>query len=394
MINKNFIFTNHANDRFEERFPHLVKEVELSSIVFCNKDEITRIHNTKAYKNLKKSKRSRFHYYKNDNNVYFLCEAKKQTNHSNSYANVVATVIDFTEENSSLIDDDFKMQMIQAEYRLIELNKRVLVNEKIKKKKKKKKNIIIKEIKTKKTYLNKKTTLLGKLERVVEKTNNCLLYKGYDIVLDFEKIQHGNIKYLHSCLTLITKSYGKVENFINLINEIDFDKNNKEQDLEHSLKVKKELISFGYEMIKENVDFDLSELKELKPFFTELVLDVLKTKVKGLSYFYSDDQNIEHNEYKKLFSYFMELHTSDDSFKTKELMNFMACFLFKHQRNIEIDYIYNSDPVINNKRLYVNLLHLNIINLNIEAPKDKKLITPILDFYNLIIKQNNNAKMN
>ena len=155
MINNKFIFTTHSFQKWDLRFPQLLRKHEISNLVYCNDEEIGYLKNSKSYKKIKKGKRQYFNFYKSKNDVFFITEAKYQ-NKRLGYANVVITVMDINEENRALSDAEFNKEMILADY---EMRNRVIptLTETKKKKTKKKKN-------KEQTFVHEKDSYMGLLE--------------------------------------------------------------------------------------------------------------------------------------------------------------------------------------------------------------------------------------
>lgn len=172
MTSNIFIYTEHAKERFEERFPLLNQTEEIKHTTRCNKDEISRLRATAAYRNTKTSKKAEILHFKTDQGVYFICERKIQKDEW--YANVIITVIDlYSEENEE--KDNFFEDMIRSEYELDQIGK-LSYQERFSKKKAVSQQESIYKFDKKSSY--------GKFERIIRTLNECPYFNDREYTMD------------------------------------------------------------------------------------------------------------------------------------------------------------------------------------------------------------------
>lgn len=362
MIKKRFIYTNHANERFELRFSYLDKKKETLNLSYCNKDEVTKMQSTKAYKNIKKSRRTKFNYYKSKNGVYFLCEVKPQNKEKTIFANVIVTVIDFLEDDSSFITDSFRKEMIEGAYRLEKASK--LTNhekkdnepKKTKKKKnKKKKNIEI---------VNEDGVYNNKTNKKFKKINNALKYKNIDFIIEPDHINKCDLLQVVEIIDIVTKLFGQLENYIEDfkgVNSLDYKSNTK---------FESDTFILGNELDNKIVNLKLKGIEGVSLLCEQLIKEALITKTEAIKYMYNKSMSINVND-------------------KKNIMKFISCVDYFGFESIkeEISII---DSLI--ESLEVNHNPLNVKSLKIVVPtktvkkksqKIESLISSIFSSYDL-----------
>ena len=128
-----FIFTDHADRRFNKRFAQLIKHNVIKTLKAVAKVTIPNVISTKSYmKNLNKSN---IHFFLSKEKIFFVCQEKKQRD--DSYAMIVITVFDDSDYQEQL---SFEEQMVEyylekkeekeKEMRLIQKKKKTRNNKK------------------------------------------------------------------------------------------------------------------------------------------------------------------------------------------------------------------------------------------------------------------------
>lgn len=360
MIKKRFIYTNHANERFELRFSNLDKKKETLELSYCNKNEVTKMQNSKAYKNIKKSRRAKFNYYKSKNGVYFLCEVKPQNKEQSIFANVIVTVIDFLEDDSSFITDDFRKEMIEGAYRLekasqLTNNDKKDVEPKKKKKKKKKKNIEI---------ANEDGAYSNKINKKFKKINNALQYKNIDFIIEPDHVKKCDLVQVIEIFDIVTKLFGQFENYIEsfkVVNSLD-DKSN--------IKFESDTFILGNELDNKIINFKLKGIEGVSLLVEQLIKEALITKTEAIKYMYNKSMSINVND-------------------KKNIMKFISCVDYFGFESIKEEI-----SIINSliESLEVNHNPLNVKSLKIVVPtktvkkksqKIESLISSIFSSYDL-----------
>lgn len=99
-----FIFTDHALQRFRERCNGFDKEKEVSTLKAIKKSSIPNLNSSPSFKRNKN--KSNIHFFSSFNNFYFVCEEKKQPDGSFSF--VIITILSketYIDEEASLMLD-------------------------------------------------------------------------------------------------------------------------------------------------------------------------------------------------------------------------------------------------------------------------------------------------
>jgi hypothetical protein len=224
MQNERFIFTIHANKRFDERFISLSKKDEVNSVISCDKSEVYKLRNSNAYKNTKASKKPKIFHFKSKNEMYLICERKLQKN--GSYAQVVITVIDLNndEEKQSLITEEFEKEMYLYEEVLKEADKLSHVDKDrlAKKEKKDKKKLLKKAKKTKSVKKKVKVEPLTFEETLLKKILNISKIGFFNyITLSFYHIEDDFLDLYDNQLNLIIKINSSTDSIISLYRKLD-----------------------------------------------------------------------------------------------------------------------------------------------------------------------------
>ena len=122
MINNNYIYTDHALERFNERFPLEDRDKALKKITYCNKIEVEHIKQSKSYREIKKGKKENIYFYKNEKKAFFICEVKTQKRNDNKVkelANVIITVFKEDELDKEEMKT-FYTRMAESERKLLD----------------------------------------------------------------------------------------------------------------------------------------------------------------------------------------------------------------------------------------------------------------------------------
>lgn len=263
MANNIFIFTDHAKERWEERFSELNQKKEMKTVTSCNNDEISHLRRTNAYKNTRSNKKVNIFHFKSKNGVFLVCEKKRQS--EGFYAQVVVTVIDLDEDEcSSSLTFDFRKEMLLGEQRLIEAGK-LSHNDRSKKEK---------NSNQQSPYKNKKGTLKGKLERAIAalKRSNDFEYLSSEIDhFDSTKI----FEYTAS-IKILTKIFSIHNSIIALSNKLDGDlTNNKFNNTLKELKAQLNALKNHTNNINESLFEEMNLNKGFESFYKKI--EVLKS---------------------------------------------------------------------------------------------------------------------
>tara|TARA_Y100000588_G_scaffold112523_1_gene123352 strand:+ start:1993 stop:3252 length:1260 start_codon:yes stop_codon:yes gene_type:complete len=401
MISQPFIFTDHANDRFKERFSNLKKTVEVKNLSHCNKKEVTGIKASKAHNEIKKSRRNKFYYYKSNNNVYFVCESKPQGKKDIYYANVVVTVVDFTEEDESKITDSFREQMLEGERRLFLADSRI-IGKAEKPKKKKKKKLPKEERKKMNNNINTKTlsgvvdelgyirklkkgkTIEEKMFYFVSKINNSLIFNGKDTLLKVEDFQNASLKKTIKTLEKFVYVVGAEENFENYTQDLDSLKENLKEKSQ-TTETKKAIgymKTLGNELKDCYFNMENIGFQKILDFFLEINASILNNKIRCIESLYSS-RPIPYEEYREFVSYAKCLFR----FSEYEIIKFhydkFIDLLSEYQLNTEFQHISTTKKETKYRRIFDNIQDLKFF-LNIDTTENKKKEN-ILNFYTIIL---------
>lgn len=74
MIPYEFVFSDHANKRFNQRFPGLVLSNEIKTLTPCKAKDLSFISGTLSYRRIKKSERHKYRFLVSDSGAYFICK--------------------------------------------------------------------------------------------------------------------------------------------------------------------------------------------------------------------------------------------------------------------------------------------------------------------------------
>lgn len=399
MISQPFIFTDHANDRFKERFSNLKKTIEIKNLSHCNKKEVTRIKASKAHNEIKKSRRSKFYYYKSNNNVYFVCESKPQGKKDVYYANVVVTVVDFTEEDESKITDSFREQMLEGERRLFLADSKIIGKaEKPKKKKKKKKKVLKEERNKMNNNINTKTlsgvvdelgyirklkkgkTIEEKMFYFVSKINNSLIFNGKDTLLKVEDFQNASLKKTIKTFEQFVYVVGAEENFENYTQDLEALKE-KSQTTE-TKKAIGYMKTLGNELKDCYFNMESVGFQKILAFFLEINASILNNKIRCIESLYSS-KPIPYEEYREFISYAKCL----SRFSEYEIIKFnydkFINLLSEYQLNTEFQHISTTKKETKYRRIVDNIQDLKFF-LDIDTTENKKTEN-ILNFYRIVL---------
>tara|TARA_Y100001960_G_scaffold194919_1_gene204091 strand:- start:51154 stop:52413 length:1260 start_codon:yes stop_codon:yes gene_type:complete len=401
MISQPFIFTDHANDRFKERFSNLKKTVEVKNLSYCNKKEVTRIKASKAHNEIKKSRRHKFYYYKSNNNVYFVCESKPQGKKDVYYANVVVTVVDFTEEDESKITDSFREQMLEGERRLFLADSRI-IGKAEKPKKKKKKKVPKEERKKMNNNINTKTlngvvdelgyirklkkgkTIEEKMFYFVSKINNSLIFNGKDTLLKVEDFQKASLKKTIKTFEQFVYVIGAEENFENYTQDLD----SLKEDLKEKSQTTETKKAIGYMKTLGNelkdcyFNMEIVGFQKILDFFLEINASILNNKIRCIESLYSS-KPIPYEEYREFVSYAKYLFRFSEYEVIKFHYDKFIYLLIEYQLNTEFQHISTTKKETKYHRVANNIQDLRFF-LNINSTENKKKEN-ILNFYKIIL---------
>jgi hypothetical protein len=405
MINQPFIFTDHANDRFKERFSNLKKTVEIKNLSYCNKKEVTRIKASKAHNEIKKSRRSKFYYYKSNNNVYFVCESKPQGKKDVYYANVVVTVVDFTEEDESKITDSFREQMLEGERRLFLADSRIIgkAEEPKKKKKKKKKKKVSKEERKKiNNNINTKTVngvvdefgYTRKLKKgktteeqmfyFVSKINNSLIFNGKETRLKVEDFENTSLKKTIKTFEQFVYVVGAEENFENYTQDLDALKENLKEKSQ-TTETKKAIgymKTLGNELKDCYFNMESIGFQKILSFFLEINASILNNKIRCIESLYSS-KPIPYEEYREFVSYAKCLSRFSEQEIIKCHYDKFIDLLSEYQLNTEFKHISTTKKETKYRRIVDNIQDLKFF-LDIDIAENEKTKN-ILNFYRIVL---------
>lgn len=118
---KPYVMTEHAKERKKEFFPRVNLVKDFDTVTSCTSDEIYQLKNTKAYKQVKESKKSSICFFKTKMGMYLVVD--KKPNGIERTINFIITIIDLKKNEVSFIDNDFKKVAIKSAYELEQQNK-------------------------------------------------------------------------------------------------------------------------------------------------------------------------------------------------------------------------------------------------------------------------------
>ena len=369
MIDKPFIFTNHSQKNWKIRFNELNFEDEIKTVVNCTKNETHSLKNTPSFKKIKKDKRSNFKFYKTLNDVYIISELKFQER-TNDFANVMVTVIDILNEDSSKVTYDFKRQMIIADY---ELKQRSLQND-----------IRLKElnelkVSTEKSSKPKKESVvkLRKDEEVNEKINKVIeSLNESEFLLDIIKFENlietdNSSVFILDMLKNFRKSLNKYKTLLDFIEDETSNKPSPElhttfNSLEKSLSNLFSVVDLGDH--KSNLVF-LDFIKKL------LILKCRSMDLFPLSPYGENNVKFYVSNmkalvfYRKTFNNHRDFFESND-FNFNELIVQYTNFIFKYHTE-EFSRIQSEDELIYKKDIKQYIEDFNVISLSLNQGNSK-----------------------
>lgn len=377
MINRPFIYTNHAKQRLDEHFPGLTIKKSTKKITNCNKIEINELRSTKAFKSLKQGKRTKFHFYKNELGAYFICEAKPQASDDNKFSNVIVTVISPEAQSNSFIDDDFKKQMIEAEYRLKE-SSALSQNEAIKKEPKKKKKKTKSKPKQAVYFEHPKNTKIGLLERNFHKISKIVFFRELNLNVNDFDINDSDL--INRYLNMIDHTNAALKRFKTNISS--FSRGKKTRGKKN---IGVESTNIGVSLVNESIDYSLKGFSSLKVGIDNLLIDCLKSKTESLNVFYEGSGSFAPRQYNDSYNFaksFTKLNIKTDGLLSKYLSE-----IVKYQTNVELNSVYKEDVLLTKARLVMNLEHLDFYSIYLSTPELMSNFTNIRAFYNTVVSK-------
>lgn len=287
MIGKAFIFTDHAKSQWDTRFSDLNKGYELSHLIYCTKEETHSLKNSPSFRKVKKDRRSSFYFYKSQNDVYFVTEKKHQVA-SDTFANVIVTVIDILNEDLSKITSSFKKQMMIAEYNLIEESKKAPKMNKTGQSERKRE-------KDEPDYRFEKNEEWGVLERTIVKANKKPLFsRPIDLDLFMEKkvnahIASGSISRMNTTMNkaISTEDYLKRLEKSSIVDGYSQDRSAL---IDQAIILDKSLANEPWSFL----DLDM---KDLNSFYIKFVENILELKLKVLFSIERKEDSISYEDY-------------------------------------------------------------------------------------------------
>ncbi len=396
MINKQFIFTTHSLESWEERFNELSKEEELNNISYCTNSEVIELKSTPSYRKIKKGKRQHFHFYKSNNNVFFITESKYQGK-KEGFANVVITVIDLnSEDNTSRTNAQFKKESIIADYNLLnsDANNAIAVT-------KKKKDVHEKDDLEDHVFLYDQNSQMGKLEKTFLKMNNKNLFSQPVLIeyADPKKSGYTELLFirLRKTLNLLDSHSETLTQYKAEIAKKDLVTDSAEFSALKSAVVQKTQYLNNH-MQKKHFDWNYIRSDELNPFYAEiltkitaatidaiLTLKVFKKRTSGLiSGFFDfllflEDANIDDEAFKHekeiLAMLLFDLQTSiiqnitvySRHFRRKNIIeqsNFTKYLIDFFNKNENSDVVEKLEHILNFYNIFLQAMKDNDITLH------------------------------
>ena len=355
MINNKFELTIHAKNRLEEYFPNTNFKKEIKSVGYCTKDEVCRLKQTESYKKIKKGQKYKYNFYKTTNNLYLVCETKRQT--KGVYFNVVVTIIDLKNKDLSLDSYLFKKEAIEAEYRLQkaeEEQENLRLNPPPKKKRKRKK----KKISSKKeVVLSKPRTEEESLEKILNKLS---LKEMFSVDLKLSDIE----KSKSSLIILEMKKLNKSINKVTMVNKelMDFEDTGIEK--HKNLAIQKIHVIDNF-ILKDSPTFKYYHKEGFKDYYIDFISFALKRKTDIIKLVYNDGDIFPIKTYEKFYNSFV--FYNDNYEKTDSLqssLDLLGFQLLKYYKNKMTDIYKNKDCYVIRWDIEKAVRHINYIKSN------------------------------
>lgn len=377
MIDNKFELTIHARERMEEHFPSIRFRKEVKSVSYCTREEVYRLKQSESYKKIKKGEKFRYNFYKTKNNVYLVCETKKQR--SGAFFNIVITVINLSKTDYSMEDYLFNRAAMEASYRLEKaeekrelekLLKDINPNKKKKKKKKKKTIEIKKEVpkyipKSPEDELNKALNKLASKEQ-------------YSFYLENDDIDKSKI----SCVTFELKKLNKSINKVIIVNNAlsNYEKTAEEK---YQKTAKDHVHAIDKFIQKETPSFQYYKKEGFKEYYLDFVGETLKTRTMLMDLVYNDKNRFSKNSYNKIYdSFIFYLNEIDKNEKINEGLSLLGEKILMHHEWIMEDIYKNHNQTLLRLSIARNIKHINFIRLHCKGLVDKA--DKLINFFEVI----------